>query len=108
MKLVRIRPRADADIDSLADYIAEENPGAALRFLSAVEKTFAALARQPGMGSPRFAHLPLLEGLRVWAVSGFENHLIFYIERSAYIDVLRVLHAARDIPAALRESPAGF
>ena len=103
MKPVRVRPRADMEIDVLADYIAGENLGAALRFLEAIETTFDALSEQPGIGSPRYAHLPLLEGLRVWAVSGFENTLIFYIERPVYVDVLRVLHAARDIPAALTD-----
>ena len=33
MKPVRIRPRADAEIDALADYIAADSPTAALRFL---------------------------------------------------------------------------
>ena len=33
MKPVRIRPRADAEIDALADYIAADSPTTALRFL---------------------------------------------------------------------------
>jgi len=53
------------------------------------------------MGSLRYAHLPMLEGLRVLAVPDFGNHLVFYIERSSHADVLRVLHSARDIPLAL-------
>lgn len=32
MKPVRIRPRADAEIDALADYIAADSPTAVLRF----------------------------------------------------------------------------
>jgi toxin ParE1/3/4 len=101
MKPVRVRPRADTEIDALADYIANDSLGAAMRFLDAMQKTFDQVADQPGIGSPRYAHLPMLEGLRVWPVSEFENHLIFYIERPSYVDVLRVLHASRDIPAAL-------
>ena len=45
----------------------------------------------------------MLEGLRMWLVSGFENYLVFYIERTHFIDIVRVLHAARDIPSMLRE-----
>jgi plasmid stabilization system protein ParE len=45
----------------------------------------------------------MLEGLRMFAVSDFEKHLVFYIERPGYIDVLRVLHGSRDIPVALVE-----
>lgn len=101
MKPVRVRPHADAEIETLADYIAGENVDAALRFLDATETTFDRLSEPLGIGSPRYAHLPVLEGLRVLAVSGFDNHLIFYVERPAYIDVLRVLHALRDIPVTL-------
>ena len=35
------------------------------------------------------------------AVSGFESYFVFYIERPIYIDVLRVLHGARSIPAVI-------
>jgi len=104
MKPVRVRPRADAEIDALADYIAQDNPPAALRFLDAVQKTFDLIGEQPGIGSRRYAHLPLLGEVRVWPVADFEKHLVFYIERPGYIDVLRILHGARDIPAALGES----
>ena len=31
-------------------------------------------------------------------------YLIFYIERDGHVDVWRVLHALRDIPAWLQES----
>jgi plasmid stabilization system protein ParE len=33
--------------------------------------------------------------------------LIFYLERPDHLDVVRVLHAARDVPAALSEDPSG-
>jgi toxin ParE1/3/4 len=105
-KPVRIRPRADAEIDALADYIADDSQDAAMRFLDAVQDAFTLLGEQPGVGSKRYAHLPRLDGLRVWPVPGFERHLIFYIERADYVDVLRVLHGARDIPAALIDDSA--
>jgi toxin ParE1/3/4 len=101
IKPVRVRPRADNDIDELAHYIAIENPNAALRFLDAIEAAYNKIGGFPAIGSPRFAHIQLLENVRVWAVKDFENHLIFYVERQDYIDVIRVLHSARDIPACL-------
>ncbi len=103
MKPVRVRPRADSEIDALADYIAHDDLGAALRFMDSTRKTFDLIGGQPGIGSLRFAHLPMLEGLRVCPVPGFENHLVFYIERQVYVDVIRVLHSARDLPVALAE-----
>jgi toxin ParE1/3/4 len=103
MKSVRVRPRADREIDALADFIALDDLGAALRFMDATWKAFELIGEQPGIGSTRFAHLPMLEGLRVCPVPGFENHLVFYIERQVYIDVIRVLHSARNLPVVLAE-----
>jgi len=103
MKPVRVRPLADIEIDALADHIAHDKPNAALRFLDAMQKSFDLIGEQPGIGSRRYAHLPMMEGLRMWPVSDFEKHHIFYIERPSYIDVLRVLHSSRDLPEALME-----
>lgn len=101
MKPVRVRPRADQEIDAIADYIADDSPSAARHFLEAIEKTFGVLGEQPGIASPRYAYLPNLKGLRMIVVQGFDNDWVFYLERAEYIDVLRVLHGARDIPAVL-------
>lgn len=104
IKPVRIRPKADNDLDDHINYIAQDNFNAALRFLEAVESTYTKIGEFPAIGSPRYTHLHLLENVRVWAIKGFENHLIFYIERQDYIDIIRVLHSARDIPALLLDS----
>jgi toxin ParE1/3/4 len=103
MKPIRIRPRANTEIDALADYIACDSPDTAMRFLDAVQKSFNLIGEQPGIGAQRYAHLPMLEGLRMLPISDFEKHLVFYIERPNYIDVLRVLHGSRDIPVILVE-----
>ncbi|MGH8498143.1 MAG: type II toxin-antitoxin system RelE/ParE family toxin [Methylococcales bacterium] len=103
MKPIRVRPRANTEIDTSADYIAYDSPDAAMRFLDAVRKSFDLIGEQPGIGTQHYAHLPGLKGLRMLTVSDFEKHLVFYIERSDYIDVLRVLHGSRDIPVALLE-----
>jgi toxin ParE1/3/4 len=104
MKPVRVRPQADTEMDALADYIARDNLNAALRFLEVIQKSFDLISEQPEIGSRRYAYLPLMEGLRMWPVADFEKHLIFYIERPTYIDVLRALHSARDLPEALTEA----
>lgn len=56
----------------------------------------------PGIGSQRYANVALVPGVRMIKVKGFENYLLFYLEREASIDVIRVLHSARDIPEALQ------
>ena len=104
VKPVRVRPLADADIDAALAYLRARNRTAASRFVAALERAFQRLSRDPGMGSPRYAHVLPVEGLRAWKVQGFPR-LIFYLERPDHVDVVRVLHGARDVPAALREDP---
>jgi plasmid stabilization system protein ParE len=71
MKPVRLTPRADSDIDACFFWIAKDNPAAALRFLDAIELTCDALSRMPGIGSPRYAEIPLVHGVRMLAIKDF-------------------------------------
>jgi toxin ParE1/3/4 len=60
------------------------------------------LSRMPGIGSPRYAEVSLVHGVRMLPVTGFENYLLFYIEHEDCVDVIRLLHGARDLPEALQ------
>ena len=85
------------------EWICKKNPDAVLRFLASVERTCAILSEMPGIGSQRYADISLVHGVRMIKVTkGFENYLIFYLERETSIDIIRVLHSARDIPEALQ------
>lgn len=93
------RTAARADVEkAIEDYLAEAGPEVALGFVDALERTYAAIAEVPGIGSPRRAHELNLPGLRSWRIQGYP-WLIFHVEAEASIDVWRVLHAKRDIPA---------
>ena len=46
---------------------------------------------------------PRLTGLRCSRIKRFRNHLIFYLPIENGIEVIRVIHAARDIPVALTD-----
>jgi toxin ParE1/3/4 len=46
---------------------------------------------------------PSLRRVRRWPVSGFERWLIFYLPRRDGVDIVRVLHGARDIERAIGE-----
>lgn len=102
MKPVRVRPSADADIDTALGHLRRQDPAAASRLLAALQRAFERLSRDPGVGSRRYAHILPAEGLRVWPLTGFP-YLVFYFERADHLDVVRVLHGARDIPAMLRD-----
>ena len=102
MKPVRITPRAASDIDACFAWIRKDNPAAALRLLDAIERTCDLLSRMPGIGSPRYAEISLVHGVRMLPVTGFKNYLLFYIEHEDSVDIIRVLHGARDPPEALQ------
>lgn len=92
--------------DAAAHYAGEVDPATARRFIDAVEEAFALIARQPGIGSPRYAVELDLPGLRARLVERFP-YLIFYFQHTDHIDVLRILHAGRDIPTSLQDSAGG-
>jgi plasmid stabilization system protein ParE len=61
------------------------------------------ISRNPGTGSPRYAHELNLPGLQSWPLMRYP-HLVFYVERPDHIDVWRVLHGQRDIPAWMQDT----
>jgi toxin ParE1/3/4 len=93
------RLQANADIDAtIAYYAAEASEQVALGFIDALERAYSHLARHGATGSTRYAHELDLPGLRSWPLTRYP-YLIFYVERADHIDVWRVLHQQRDIPA---------
>src|SRR5262245_23330932 len=103
-----IRPRANQDVDNLTDYLARSSRPAARRFIAALRRTYEDLANMPGIGSPFEGAREEFTGLHLSAVEGFPNHLIFYRplegEETA-LEVIRVLHAARDLDNIFGASP---
>ena len=107
-KPVVLRERALRDVEAAVEHYLALAPttlapaAAALAFIDALDAAFQRMREQPGSGSPRYAPELDLPGLRTSLVTGFP-YLVFYVEGEAGIDVWRVLHAARDIPAWLQE-----
>ncbi len=103
LKPVVAREQARRDIEAvLAHYLAEAPPVVALGFIDALEQAYTHLGRQPATGSPRYAHELNLPGLRAWPLTRYP-YLLFYVERPEHIDVWRVLHSQRDIPAWMQK-----
>ena len=102
----RLLPAADRDPDNQAAYLATQaSLEMALRFYDAASSTFGKIAGTPGMGEPWPSADPRLAGLRVWRIRGFEKHLIFYRHAADAIEIVRVLHGARDIESVLKSGP---
>jgi toxin ParE1/3/4 len=98
-----VSPEARADLDQIHAYIFEANPEEADRVLEAALATFVTLAMTPGMGRPRTFTNSALIGLRSFRVHGFRNYLIFYRSGRGGVEIVRVLHAARDLDALFRD-----
>ena len=97
------RERAQRDVDeAVGNYLAEAGWAVALDFINALEDACRRISEQPAGGSPRYAHELDIPGLRFRTVRRFP-HLVFYVEGETGIDVWRVLHGARDIPAWMQE-----
>lgn len=106
MTVKPVVPRAQAhqDItDAIAYYLAEGSEPAATGFIDAIEHAFTHIGRHPAAGSPRYAHELNLPGLRCWPLKRYP-YLVFYAEHHDHVDVWRILHAQRDIPAWMHES----
>lgn len=100
---VAIRRRADRDLGDRADFLARSSVAAARRFYRAVRETFERLAGMPGLGSPWESDCSELAGVRVFPIQGFGSDLVFYrpLESGDGVEVIRILHASRDIEGIL-------
>ncbi len=94
MSRVLCRLLANEDILDIWCFIAEDNPSAENRWVDRLDETLVLLAAHPLMGRMRNE---LEVGIRSFAHA---SHVIFYLPLADGIKVVRVLHAARDIPAA--------
>lgn len=91
------REEAADDAMGIAAYIAARNFDAGLRFLDAVDRDYKRISEFPGIGTLRTCRRPELAGLRSVPVSGFRNWLIFFLSREGEVEIVRVLHGARDL-----------
>ncbi len=102
---VDLRALAAADIEAAVNYYRDDaSPQTALEFVDALEAAINHLRRYPNSGSLRFAFELEIPELRSWPLQKFP-YVIFYLAQDDRIDIWRVLHARRDIPAYLSSNP---
>lgn len=85
------RPLAHSDLAEIWSFIADDSEAAADRFLRAMEQKFRLLSTQPKLGRLRSE---LMAELRSFPVG---RYVAFYLSMADGIELLRVLHGARDI-----------
>jgi len=93
MSRYALTPEASQDLDEIADFIARQNPRTARRTVDAIEDKCRLLATLPLMGA---SCEDLAPGLRRFPVG---KYVSFYRPLTDGIEVVRVVHGARDIPS---------
>ena len=91
MSRFRLTPQAEADLEAMAEYYRDKSPAAGDRVAVAIEQRCRRAAAHPLMGTPREE---LGAGVRTSPVAPY---LIFYRPEPGGVQVLRVVHGARDI-----------
>ena len=91
MPSFRFLPLARNDLNEIWEYIAQDNLDAAERLVERIEELCELLAQRPQLGRRREELAP---GLRSFPA---ESYFIFYQPIPDGIEVVRVLHASRDI-----------
>ena len=91
MSVPRISPRASGDLTEIWSYIADDSAGNADAFIDKLYETMQLLSRQPGSGRHREE---LASGIQSFP---FGRYIIFYRAVTSGIEIVRVLHGARDI-----------
>ena len=96
MRVIVKLPRAKSDLVEIWGYIADDSEASADTFIETVDQKFNALAGRPNMGRHRDE---LADGLRSFPVG---RYVIFYRPIPKGIEIVRVLHGARDLDAVFR------
>jgi len=92
----RLRVRARQDLQEIGRYTLEAWGSAKRRaYLLAIDARFKNLAAHPERGAPRADIGP------DWRSSRVGRHLIFYMQQSWGIEIVRVLHESRDLVPTL-------
>lgn len=88
----------DNDLLEIWEYIGRDDQDAADRVIRAAFTTFNLIAANPSIGHS----VPDFEDLRFFPVSSFRNYLVFYRQIPSGIEIVRVLHGARNLDEILR------
>jgi len=80
------------NLDEIADFIAQDNPKAAHQVVAHIYKQVEILADQPALG-----RLGRIHGTRELVIGGLP-FIIPYRVRAGKVEILRVLHSARQWP----------
>ena len=84
------------DLEEISEYIAADNPKAAIKLIETFYKTFRNLTEMPNIGHKSAGMIN--KGVLFWNV---KNYLIVYQISGSDINIVRILSSYRDIKSLL-------
>ena len=97
MPKVLRKPQAEADLIEIWIYIAQDSPTSADKLLDEINEKSQTLTESPFIGKSRDELGP---NIRSFPIS---NYMLFYQPIAEGIEIIRVLHGARDIDALFNQ-----
>ena len=86
-----LRRKAEKDLTAIIDYVAQDNPAAAIKLYETFFTQFEHLARFPKSGHLRTEFNPVVRSIAIG------RYIVFFCETSP-VEIVRVLHSARSFP----------
>lgn len=97
MPKVLRKPQAEADLIEIWIYIAQDSPTSADKLLDEINEKSQTLAESPFVGKARDELGPNIRSFPIG------NYVLFYQPIAEGIEIIRVLHGARDIDVLLNQ-----
>ncbi|HEX3044275.1 MAG TPA: type II toxin-antitoxin system RelE/ParE family toxin [Bacillota bacterium] len=89
---VRYLPAAQEDLIDILNYIKQDNPTAAHKFIQEIDEAISRLEEFPNMGvTPKDLRL---KSLSYWMLV-INNYLVFYVIKDGVIEIRRIVHGKR-------------
>ena len=83
---------AEADLLDIFEYIRNDNPSAAAKFLERFDECISQLSENPSLGTiPKDGRLKQL-GYRILII---DKYLVFYVVKTKTVQIRRIIHGAR-------------
>ena len=101
MKPLRISYLAEADLDEIWLYVAKDRPAVADQLMDRFQEHFILLSENPELGESR---KELAIDLRQFTMG---SYVVLYHYRDSRVEIVRIVHAARDIPKEYRRRLLG-
>lgn len=96
------RPQATQERTDAIDYIADDNPSAALGQLDRIEEQTDMLLQQPKLG-----RVGRVKGTRELVISRTPFIVIYRLQGAQHVEILRLLHGSQQWPPAAAPTKKG-